>query len=724
MYILDEDNRARLHDDLNNKVNYFMSCEPSDSLLFTIRHAFITALHKNNHKLVVYIIDQVKIVMDDGGATTSELDMTSQTVAKYLVLRLDDDYTINLDRKMIDTLMLYPWISHWFAEGLVLAMAKSSLLIHNDVRLFKRLTERFKNFIAQMVYDDSIVGLFKHNMSSDDIIELVTWHQETGWETNNVGLLIFGHAMEYKRFDVALRMLTEMDARTVPRVTEYHKALAMYANTELLSVINYNLPDTGRVDNILNHTSCEGNIDFLKHVHQQLHDKVAGLTEHCHPVLDNELIMNIKHHDHALYVLDNLSQLLQQQSIALRDPLLSKWLVQGIDANSDSTRQLVDTLLANTDLVNCQFYLSLYSSAVDLQRVDMIELVKCIMSHDNSIHFSKNNIDGLLCSAISRGFVEGIVLIIGAYPSNHVFTVEHDHFLQADLATQQTLLTLIKPGQLLFTKSLRKHYTCQQWMTIDILRLIHRHGHGKPLDMLLNAAMLGALDILKDVFTMNAANCVSLKIIGFVCQGSGDVDVIRYLMEKGIPIFDIGVALGHAFTSGNLHTVDYLLSLPDHIARGGEPGYLIRDDVFEVMENREGIDPTLFTFMLDHLELQVRQDQSFIIDLLSMAGFQFHMYHAVLEMLAKDQHQQQQHHQVAPFISAPPLNRAKLYTKKPNDIDQYQMINSVVQLFRPPPHGDVGVVANPFIIPCTDDYYQTYQKMIIDAGRFPIDGCK
>ncbi|GAM24611.1 hypothetical protein SAMD00019534_077860 [Acytostelium subglobosum LB1] len=740
MYIGNGPTRDRLHCSLHNIISssYNVPC----NLLYTIRESFIQALHKNNHKLVEYIIDQVKDVfelkccctetpsrLEDGSMTTNKTgDQRSSltTVASILLLRLSQDDEIHPDRKMYDVLMRYP--PDWFDVSLVTCLGDMSLFKHHNVRLFKSLANRsplHRTYMTHLVdperriykarmgglFDKSNIELFRHQVSSDDIMELVKWHEETSAHRNNgIVFKLFILALEYKRFDVALLMATK---GTLLKVVEYDEALAKYANIELLSAINYTLPDI-YVKDILNQTKINGNIDFLKHCHSQIESKVMGLKDHLSPaVLDIEMINHIRSHthDYALYVLYNLSHLLQIQSDKL-GTLGNKWTVTNIDVHSDwmVTKHLTDTLIADKNRVKCRFsnlYSNLYRSALTQQRVEVIEYVHQLISNDQTkVDIITRNFLGREVSTSAT--LECIASLVGTHPSLlHLFTIKYDDLIQSNPDSQQILLSLIISGQLVFDG----HY---ENMTTDTLQLIHRHGHGIPKVMFLAAAKLGALEIMNNVFHMGMINDNQIfrEVVNEVCNASGDVDTLRYLKDHGFS-FDIKEALSMALYKGNFHTVDYLLTMPEHVERGGTPGSLMRDQFIHIMGYPDKIDPASFIFMLHRLETAGRMDKAFIIQVLKLARCHWHIYRSMLDMLERDQCRYQR------FIPAPLFHKSKIYQFLCKD--NYRSTNSVVQLFRPQNSvDDYDNKVCPFIIPYSEKMYQKYQKMIINSGRFPL----
>ncbi|GAM24612.1 hypothetical protein SAMD00019534_077870 [Acytostelium subglobosum LB1] len=725
-------------------IHHFDKIQHVGYVLYTIRQAFFEALYHNNHKLVVYMIEQIKNLLEHcrchdvitsrtkminsySKSTTNDDKPSFKTVSSGLLFRLDRNDTINLDRKMYDTLMQYP--ADWLSDEMMGRLVDMSLRKHRDVHLFMSLVERFQSHMRNHFRSDGQCSdLFQQDVSSDDLIKLVKWHEKNGWQPVSGAFSFFELAMKYKRFDIALLMATKMHKR-YKKEEKYHKALATYANSELLRGIKYKLPNHElKIDVLLLQTRINGNIDFLKHVHNQIRDRVKDIRKHGRPVLDNEMISHIKRqsqdYNYALYVLDNLSQLLQQQSEALNQVQdKGKWLVTIIEVHVEwvVTKRLVDTLLASADRVQCQFYNKLYLSAIQQKRVDVMDEVLQLVSLNNARVNGGINIDwSLSCAtAVVVGFVEGIVSIIRTCPDNLVFTMHYIQLLLCDMAVQQTLLAFVKPGQLKlsgFTSS----------MKIDTLRLIHQHGHGQPEDIFWCAAYLGAFDIMEKVLHPEML-VLEEGLVEKVCKVSGDVNVLRYLMKLDLD-FDIENAIFNALNQSNFEAVEYLLTLPEHVESGGRPGLLLTDQVIRMLNNLDNdVDSKQITFMLDHLDISDRHDQSFIIEMLSAAGFRFIIYRAVLEMLERDQLDQQH---PKPFIPAPRLNNILYNILK--DSARYRSTNSVMQLFRP-----IGVGADgngigvdkpsshvssirAYFIPSTNDYYLQYQTMLVDTGRFPI----
>ncbi|GAM19793.1 hypothetical protein SAMD00019534_029680 [Acytostelium subglobosum LB1] len=726
---------------------------PSINLLASIRRSFMECLMSGNHDLADYIIDQLRIAIqeyinDDPKPQTKA--HTMGVIMENILLSFHYRVDLNgvaLSRRMISTLLNIPVNSKSLSRCIAFAMASSALAVNRDLSLLKLVMSRFsdKAWMVDELLDKggnggqrarSVHSSFFEEETSDSLIELIKYYTQlcTSPLLECACIELIHLALAHHRYDVVEYLVKEYGNDIVLDSSDYHQAMATYANTDLLVKLNYVLPHKNHHSYYLNSCATNGNISFLNYISDQLLKLVFTPNRSVQLTRDLQLMLNkyllgdalaSGHVDCANFILDNWSEALAHLDNGEHTD--NRWIVSGMSLEGlGDWIAIIDKLVGSPQRVSCTFF-DLYSNAIKAKRMDIIEHIEPLIveSFDGDMEMSID-VDRAMKRAIVESNTEAITTLLRIRPSIGSFTINLADLALAELSTQHTLLSQATPGQLTLVIPVISRFKVGNLLTIDTMSMVIKYEHylyvsqGNRIDLIILAACLD-FELLVVLYNPQVPNKSNLSIIA---ELNPDIRVIKFLEQQGIG-FSLSGALKSAMHKDYRDTVEHLLNSAQHLKRTDHKegcvttsGRFLESDLYSIFNrsspsyNEDSLTLDMIVFIWTRLNDKTKRSQVFINELLrtSDAGTIYNVYRVIIDKYFGDD----DHHVAQPLIEPPQSDYIVTALKKTPNITS--SIDCIIKLFRPDTTLDPNIRDHSIIIRYSQDQFKALQRVLVKNG--------
>ncbi|GAM29224.1 hypothetical protein SAMD00019534_124000 [Acytostelium subglobosum LB1] len=556
---------------------------------------------------------------------------------------------IRLSLDMIDTLCDHiPDES--MTQHICYQMAFDALSQHTDIKTYQRVLDSYPTHAHGVVISllrlqngAAHEPLFARRqptmVASPDIRSLITYYQtQHGIKYEQLDLLMCA-ALKHERYDI-FKIVHDKLAKEKPRALkdceEYHRHMAAYANTDILTHTKYSISTKApKYYKHLNTAAGKGNLAILKLVRQELAtdsfptgNTIFGDSYMLDGALRGGYI------ECARYILDEWGDAIQSKHKrwVRSNHSTDKWPVNSL-AIDEHTLEVMDMLLARDQDVLCGFS-DLYIDAIKANRSDIVERIEQLWNEAGGEPSSSISPPFItlfdhqlaLNTAIQFNRATFIPAILARRPVGSTFEVNLDNLGRASIDVQQVLMCHAQPGMIMMVNMVNN-------VSLYLLELITGYGHfaRQPtmtrFCLFMHATNLpDAYPLLASMYVLCRDTIAQHRCIDRICRDSGNIKSIMFLQENRSH-GSVEEWLFQALAAGNLETVDYLLSGTLNTNRSStitSGHFLPRDirDFFRIhsLETIARLRPGVIPFIWSRLDEHKRTERDYIKDILCSDG--------------------------------------------------------------------------------------------------------